>query len=90
MFAGFAGVALEVYRIYKDKERKHNQGGLPVSELRRLWELLILQVDGALSKSMPAFDPDAKHLKGAEDMDVNMTMLQLFQAWSEDMNCKRI
>ena len=25
--AGFAGVALvEVYRIYKDKEQKHNQG----------------------------------------------------------------
>lgn len=37
------------------------------------------QVDGASPKSMPAFDPDAKHLKGAEEMDVNMTMLQLFQ-----------
>jgi len=53
--------------------------------------LLILQVDGASPKSMPAFDPDAKHLKGAEEMDVNMTMLQLFQAWSEDLqtNCDR-
>eukprot|EP00435_Cladocopium_sp_Y103_P068329 s726_g31.t1 len=38
-----------------------------------------LQVNGASSKSTPALDPDAKHLKGAEETDINMTMLQLFQ-----------